>query len=55
MMRWMCKDVKDGTTSEELRCKVVIKSISEVNRAWRLCWFAHVEIKKGLEEFLSGR
>jgi hypothetical protein len=46
MMRWMCGvTLKDRKTSEELRERLGIVSVSERVRQGRLRWFGHVERK----------
>ena len=46
MMRWMCGvTLKDGKTSEELRERLAVVSVSERVHQGRLRWFGHVERK----------
>ncbi len=45
-MRWLYNAaVRDGQTSEELRSRLGIESISEAMRTGRLCWFGSLETK----------
>lgn len=46
LLRYDVKSLKrDGHISEELRCRLGIKSISEVMRTDIVCWFDYVENK----------
>ena len=46
MIRWMCGvTLKDGKTSEELRERLGVVSVSKRVRQNRLRWFGHVERK----------
>jgi len=46
MIRWMCGvTLKDKNSSEELRNKLGIVSVSDIVRRGRLRWFGHVERK----------
>ena len=46
MIRWMCgMTLKDGKTSEELRERLGVVSVSKRVRQNKLRWFGHVERK----------
>lgn len=58
MVKWMYNaSVRDCQTSEELRLKLRIESISEAIRMCRLCWFDYMgrkaknDLAKGVKHF----
>jgi len=53
MIRWMCGvTLKDGKTSEELRERLDVVSVSKRVRQNRLRWFGHVE-RKDEDDWIS--
>ena len=53
MIRWMCGvTLKDRNSSEELRKRLGIVSVSDKVRQGRLRWFGHVE-RKGTLDWVS--
>src|SRR5664279_5613014 len=53
MIRWMCGvTLKDRNSSEELRERLGIVSVSDIVRQGRLRWFGHVE-RKDTDDWVS--
>ena len=55
MIRWMCGvTLRNGKTSEEIRNRLSIVSVSDLVRQGRLGWFGHVE-RKDAADWVSTR
>src|SRR5664279_486995 len=53
MIRWMCGvTLKDRNSSEELRERLGIVSVTDKVRQWRLRWFGHVK-RKDTDDWVS--
>ena len=53
MIRWMCGvTLRNGKTSEEIRNRLGIVSVSDLVRQGRLRWFGHVE-RKDADDWVS--
>ena len=53
MIRWMCGvTLRNGKTSEEMRNRLGLVSVSDLVRQERLRWFGHVE-RKDAEDWVS--
>ena len=53
MIRWMCGvTLRNGKSSEEIRNRLGIVSVSDLMRHGRLRWFGHVE-RKDTDDWVS--